>query len=244
MITTPKTFLKFFPTLWRLGAVGAVLFFALGLALALWGSPPDYQQKETVRIMYIHVPTAWLSLGIFALMGLLNLVGLISGVAFNFLISRALAPVGFTFSLICLGTGMIWGKPMWGAWWVWDGRLTSMAFLAILYGGYMLLTDGFDHPLQGLKRGAFLSIFGCLNLPIIKFSVTWWSTLHQGASVLRMGGPSIHSSMLTPLLFMVGAFSCLALTVGLWRIHTGLLVLRNHQKRLRALGPVEGRSHV
>ena len=210
-----------------------VLMTAIGLYLVFFQTPSDYQQKETVRIMFVHVPSAWLALGIYAGMGVLNLMGFVWRSPLLFLSARAIAPIGFVFTLICIATGMLWGKPMWGAWWVWDARLTSVAILGFLYAVYMLLTHTYGSNEASLKVGAVISLIGCINLPIIKFSVNWWNTLHQGASVIRMDGPSIHPSMLIPLLIMAAAFSIWALTLSCLRIQGFLWEQRIQSKRLR-----------
>ena len=179
---------------------------AAGLYFALFASPADYQQGETVRIMYVHVPSAWMAMFIYVVM---------AAAAGSFLIwkhpladvaAQAAAPIGAGFTLMALITGSLWGQPMWGTWWVWDARLTSVLILFFLYLGYIALVNAFDDPERGSKAGAILLLVGVVNIPIIKFSVDWWNTLHQPASVARMDGPSIDPSMLLPLLLMAGAF--------------------------------------
>lgn len=232
-MVTAKGFQRWFG--WGLPylATLSVLVTVFGLYLVFFKAPLDYQQKETVRIMFVHVPSAWLALGIYAGMGLLNLMGFVVRSPLLFLSARAIAPVGFIFTLICIATGMLWGKPMWGAWWVWDARLTSVAILGLLYAAYMLLTQTYGTNEASLKVGAVISLIGCANLPIIKFSVNWWNTLHQGASVLRIDGPSIHPSMLVPLLVMAGALSLWAFTLSCLRIQGFLWDQRLQSKRLR-----------
>lgn len=187
----------------------SVACFGVGLYLAFFASPPDYLQGETVRIMYIHVPAAWMALLGYLLMAVAALFYLVWRHPLADIAARAMALPGAGFALITLISGAFWGRPMWGAWWVWDARLTSMLILFLLYVGYMLLVDGFDRPERGSKPAALLLLVGVINLPIIKFSVDWWNTLHQGASVLRFvdGGfaPSIDRSMLLPLLVMAVA---------------------------------------
>ncbi|MEO1249231.1 MAG: heme ABC transporter permease [Pseudomonadota bacterium] len=193
------------PWLW----VATAGLFTIGLYLALIASPVDYQQGDTVRIMYVHVPAAWLALFAYSSMAGANIVGFIWRHPLAFLAAKAIAPLGAGFTFICLASGSLWGKPMWGAFWVWDARLTSMLVLLFLYIGYMVLVSAFDDAQRGLKAAGILSVVGLVNLPIIKFSVDWWNTLHQPASVSRLGAPAMPAEMLTPLMVMAGAFFCL-----------------------------------
>lgn len=215
-------------------AGATVLFLALGLYFALFNSPADYQQGETVRIMYIHVPAAWMSLFVYASMALSSAVALIWRHPLAELATRAAAVPGAAFTALCLVTGSLWGQPMWGTWWVWDARLTSVLVLFFLYLGYIALVDAFDDPERGGKAGAILALVGAVNLPIIKFSVDWWNTLHQPASVLRMGGPSMDGTMLRPLLLMALGFTCFFVTLLLLRLETALLdrKIRTAEERL------------
>lgn len=206
---------------WSVGAT--VLLLAAGLYLALWASPPDYQQGETVRIMYVHVPAAWMALFVYANMAAAAAVGLVWRHPLADLFCKAVAPVGAGFTAICLVTGSLWGQPMWGAWWVWDARLTSVLILFFLYLGYMALVNAFDDPTRGLRAGAILVLVGVVNLPIIKFSVDWWNTLHQPASVSRIGAPALDPSMLTPLLVMALAFTAFFVMLALIRTRTEIL---------------------
>ncbi|MCR6629597.1 MAG: heme ABC transporter permease [Magnetospirillum sp.] len=189
---------------WAVGV--AILTLGAGLWFALVASPPDYQQGESVRIMYIHVPASWMGLFCYVAMAACSAMALIWKHPLADLIARATAPVGAAFTAICLVTGALWGKPMWGTWWVWDARLTSMLILLFLYLGYMALADAFDDPQRGQKAAAILALVGVVNVPIIKYSVDWWNTLHQPASVMKMGGPSIDASMLVPLILMAVGF--------------------------------------
>ncbi len=202
-------------TPWAAGV--AVVAFIVGLYLALIASPADYQQGETVRIMYVHVPAAWMGMAMYASMAVASAVGFIWRHAVADLACKAMAPVGAAFTLICLVTGALWGQPMWGTWWVWDARLTSVLILFFMYLGYMVLVEAFDDPQRGLKSGAILVLVGVINLPIIKFSVDWWNTLHQPASVTRLDAPAVHISMLVPLLVMTVAFAALGLALALIR---------------------------
>ena len=183
-------------------SLATALMLAVGLYLALVQSPPDYQQGDTVRIMFVHVPSAWLGMAGYALLAALGASLLVWRHPLAALMARAAAPVGASFTAICLLTGALWGRPMWGAYWVWDARLTSMLLLFFLYLGHIALSRAYDEPERGDRAAAILALIGVVNLPIIKFSVDWWNTLHQPASVARLGGPSIHLSILVPLLWM------------------------------------------
>ena len=171
---------------WLAGA--ALAAFGVGLYYALFNSPPDYQQGETVRIMYVHVPAAWVGMGLYLSMAIAAGVGLVARHALADVFCVAAAPVGAVLVGLCLVTGSLWGKPTWGAWWVWDARLTSVLILFLLYCGYIALRQSFDDQERGGKAGAILLLVGAVNIPIVKFSVDWWNTLHQPASVFRKGG--------------------------------------------------------
>ncbi len=204
---------------------------AYGVYLSFFASPPDYQQGETVRIMYVHVPAAWLSMAGYGFMAVCSAIWLVWKHTLADLLARAAAPVGMGFTLIVLVTGSLWGKPMWGTWWVWDARLTSVLLLFFLYLGYVAMTSGEVITDQNRRAAAVLSLIGALNLPIIKFSVEWWNTLHQPASVLRMDGPSIDSTMLWPLLVMFAALLLLFIVTVIHRTHA--LLLRQKLRRLQ-----------
>jgi heme exporter protein C len=197
-----------------------VLGFAVGLYLALLQSPPDYQQGETVRIMFVHVPSAWLSIGGYALLAALGASLLVWRHPLAALMARATAPVGACFALVCLATGSLWGRPMWGTYWVWDARLTSMLLLFFLYLGHIALSRAYDDPDRGDRAAAILALVGVINLPIIKFSVDWWNTLHQPASIMRLDAPAIHPAILVPLLWMAGSFLLLFIVLVLVRTET------------------------
>lgn len=218
---------SFYHTLrqWTLPGATFLAFVCLGSAayFAFWESPLDYQQKETVRIMYVHVPAAWLAMAIYAFMGMCAIGGFIWRHSLAFVYARAAAPIGLSFTLIALVTGSIWGKPMWGTWWVWDARLTSMLVLGFLYGGYILFVQAFSDHDRASRMGAFLLILGLINLPIIKYSVEWWSTLHQPASVFKSSGPSIDGAMLWPLGLAAVGFVLFGYVLGLVRVETILL---------------------
>ena len=205
-------------------AILMVIVFALGLRSALLTSPMDYQQFDAVRIMYVHVPCAWLSLIIYSIMAISNISGFIWRNPFSYLIAKAIAPIGAIFTLITLITGSIWGQPIWGTWWVWDARLTSVLILFFLYLGYIILVNSFDDKLKGEKIAAIISIIGFINIPIIKFSVEFWNSLHQPASILRSKGIAIAPEMLTPLMLMFGAFCCYFGLFALIRIRNEILV--------------------
>ncbi len=196
------------------------LLLISGLYLALFNSPADYQHGQSVRIMYVHVPSAWMSMSIYSFLFVASLVALIWRHPLAHLAARAAAPIGAGFTLVTLVTGSLWGKPGWGTWWVWDARLTSVLVLFFLYLGHIALTHAHDNPERGAKAAAILAIVGFVNVPIIKYSVDWWNTLHQGASVIRADGPSIDGSMLTPLLLMSLAFTTYFVSVLLIRIQS------------------------
>ncbi len=208
-----------------LGWLTALLTGA-GLYFGFFASPADYQQGETVRIMYIHVPSAWMALFIYANMAVASAVGLIWKHPLAHVATQSAAPIGAAFTFVCLVTGSLWGKPMWGAWWVWDARLTSVLVLFFLYLGYMALRGAFDDPSRGERAAAILVLVGSVNVPIIKFSVDWWNTLHQGPSLVRAGGPAIHSSMLAPLLLMGLGFTFYFFAILLVRMKGEMLARR------------------
>ncbi len=204
----------------------AGLLISGGLYFALIASPADYQQGETVRIMYVHVPSAWMALFVYSSMAIASAVGLIWKHPLAHLSAEAAAPIGACFTFLCLFTGSLWGKPMWGTWWVWDARLTSVLVLFFLYLGYMALNSAFDDPSRGERSAAILALIGFVNVPIIKFSVEWWNTLHQPASVVKMSGPAIHASMLVPLFLMAVGFTLFFFAVLLIRMRTLMLARR------------------
>jgi len=212
----------------------AAIAFAVGVPWGLAYSPADYQQGETVRIMYVHVPAAWWSMGVYAFMGVASFVGLVWRHSLADVAARAAAPIGATFAAVCLITGSLWGAPTWGTWWEWDGRLTSMLALFIIYLGYIALWSAIDDEEKAARLAAILCLVGLINLPIIKFSVDWWSTLHQPASIMRSGGSAIHPSMLGPLLTMAGAY--LALFAGLLLMNMRAAVFRRRVEAARLRG--------
>ena len=201
----------------------SVIALTTGLAFAFFLSPNDYQQGSTVRIMYVHVPSAWLALLIFFIMTVYSIIGLAFKTPFSFIVNSAIAPIGATFTLICLITGSLWGKPMWGTWWVWDARLTSVAILFMLYLIIIFLKNSFTNDSLGEKITAIFIIVGSINLPIIKFSVDWWNTLHQPASISKLSSPSIDPSMMRPLIIMTIAFTLIGLIIAIIRIKAEIL---------------------
>ena len=184
---------------------------SLGLYYGLFDSPEDYQQGDAVRIMYVHVPSAWLASFLYFSLAISCIFYLVWKHPLADLIANAIAPIGLIFSVLTLITGSLWGKPMWGTWWVWDARLTSMLILFFFYLGFILLSNAFERKIDGSKTASVLAIIGLINLPIIKFSVDWWHTLHQPSSILRMDGPSIDKEMLFPLALMMVGFSLFSL---------------------------------
>ena len=198
----------------------SIITLFVGLIYVFYLSPNDYLQGSTVRIMYIHVPSAWLALLTFFIMTLYSIIGLAFKIPFGFIVTSAVAPIGATFTLICLVTGSLWGKPIWGTYWVWDARLTSVAILLCLYLIIIFLKNSFSNINVAEKITAVFVIVGSINLPIIKFSVDWWNTLHQPASISKFSSPSIDPSMLMPLALMTIAFTLIGLTVAIMRIKT------------------------
>ena len=193
---------------------GAFIYsLIIGLWFAIINSPPDYLQGETVRIMYIHVPSAWMALFVYSSIAAASLIGLINGHIVAFIYAKSVAPIGAVFTLICLVTGSLWGKPMWGTWWVWDARLTSMFILMFIYLGYIIISKSFSDPVKGDKISSIFALIGFINIPIIKFSVDIWSTLHQTATISKIDTPSIHIDMIIPLLIMFISFVFLFLYI-------------------------------
>ena len=204
-----------------------VIVLSIGLVEALFLSPEDYIQSHSVRIMYVHVPSAWIALGIFSLMAILSVGSFIFKNKNFSLIAKSLAPSGFVFNVIALVTGSIWGKPTWGTWWAWDARITSMLILVLFYSMYILAWRIFDKKEQVTKITSIIAILGVINVPIIKLSVDWWSTLHQNSSVNILSETSIHPSMLIPLLIMTAAFSLFSLLIFLMKYNTELIKIKN-----------------
>ncbi|GLQ07817.1 heme ABC transporter permease [Sneathiella chinensis] len=206
---------------WVTGA--AVLLLVTGLYMGLFVAPEDYQQGETVRIMFVHVPAAWMGMSVYTMMAVSAAAGLIWKHPVADLSAKAAAPIGACFTLLALVTGALWGQPMWGTYWVWDARLTSMLILLFLYLGYMALWGSFDDHSKAARAAAILVLVGAINIPVIKFSVDWWNTLHQPASVATLDGPKIHGSILTPLLVMGAAYMMLFLSVFIIRVKAEIM---------------------
>jgi heme exporter protein C len=204
-----------------------VVVISVGLTEALILSPEDYKQSDAVRIMYVHVPAAWISLGIFSSITLLSISGFIFKNKNFFLIAKSLAPSGFVFNIIALVTGSIWGKPTWGTWWAWDARITSMLILALFYAMYLISWRIYENEEKVFKISTIVTILGIINVPIIKYSVDWWNTLHQPASINILSKSSIHSSMLFPLLIMTAAFALFSLLIFLMKYNTELIKIKN-----------------
>ncbi len=220
---------KLLPWLWGLAA----LILIPGFYMAFFIAPEDYQQGQTIRIMFIHVPFAWLAMATYALMAISSIGTLVWKHPLADVSAKAAAPLGAAFALICLLTGSFWGKPMWGAWWVWDARLTSMLVLFLMYLGLIALWNAVEDPIRAGKAAAVLTLVGSINLPIIKFSVDWWNTLHQPASVFRFDGPTIHISMLIPLLLTAAGMTLLFLALHLIAMRNE--ILRRRVRTLRLL---------
>ena len=203
-----------------------IIVFSIGVIEALVLSPEDYKQSDSVRIMYVHVPSAWTSVGIFSLIAILSLGNLVFKNKYFLLIAKSLAPSGLVFNIIALVTGSIWGRPTWGTWWAWDARITSMLILCIFYILYILSWRILENKTSVSKVTSLISILGLINLPIIKFSVEWWNTLHQPASI-TLSGSSIHSSMLVPLFIMTAAFVLFSILIFLMKYNTELIKIKN-----------------
>jgi heme exporter protein C len=204
-----------------------VIVFSIGLTESLILSPEDYKQSHSVRIMYVHVPAAWISLGIFSVITFLSIIGYIFKIRNFFLISKSLAPSGLVFNIIALVTGSIWGKPTWGTWWAWDARITSMLILVLFYIMYLIAWRIYENDTKVFKITSIITILGIVNVPIIKYSVDWWNTLHQPASINILVKSSIHVSMLYPLLIMTAAFALFSLLIFLMKYNTELIKIKN-----------------
>tara|TARA_B100000965_G_scaffold383098_1_gene382009 strand:- start:348 stop:1055 length:708 start_codon:yes stop_codon:yes gene_type:complete len=223
----PQNFLKIINKIQKFILILFLLVLALGLIEALVLSPEDYKQSDSVRIMYVHVPAAWIALGIFSVISFLSF-GILIFKNKNFsLITKSLAPSGFVFNVIALVTGSIWGKPTWGTWWAWDARITSMLLLALFYLLFILSWRVFDDSNKAIKYSSYIAILGLINIPIIKFSVDWWTTLHQPSSVNILKDSTIHSSMLLPLAIMTAAFALFSLLIFLMKYNTELIKIKN-----------------
>ena len=226
-LINPNRFIKFSDLIFKPLIYLSAIFLIIGIVFAFFLSPNDYQQGATVRIMYIHVPAAWIAVLTFLIMTLYSIIGLAFKINFSFIINSAIAPIGAIFTLICIVTGSLWGKPMWGTWWVWDARLTSVAILFLLYLIIIFLKNSITNINVSEKITAVLIIVGSINLPIIKFSVDWWNTLHQPASISLTAKSAIHSSMLIPLVIMTAAFALFSVLIFLMKYNTELIKIKN-----------------
>ena len=232
-LSNPERFMAF--SRWAAPMFG-VIAVILGIA-GLWlgfSAPPDYQQGETVRILFIHIPAAWMSEFVYACLAVASFLSLVFRHALADAAARAAAPLGAAFTFLALATGSLWGRPMWGTWWVWDARLTSVLVLLLIYGAYMALRAALDDEAKGARAAAILALVGAVNLPIIHYSVTWWNTLHQGASVFRAGGSALAPVFLAPVLLMVGAYMSAFGSLWLVRIRGEVWRRRADAAALRA----------
>lgn len=236
-LANPTRFLAFSAGVLPWLAAATASLFALGLYLGLLVAPADYQQGDSVRIMYVHVPAAIMAMACYTLMAVAALGTLVWRHPLADVSAKAAAPLGAAFTFLGLATGAIWGRPMWGAWWVWDARLTSFLVLLIMYLGLIALWRAFDDPARAGRTAAVLILAGFINIPIIKFSVEWWNTLHQPASILRLGGPTIHPTMLWPLLVMLAAYATLFAALHLAAMRAEIFRRRVRTAELLAARP-------
>ena len=224
----PSKFNEMADYLFRPLLILSIILFAIGLLFSFYLSPDDYQQGSTVRIMYVHVPSAWLALLTYAIMTLYSILALAFRIPFGFIFNTAVAPIGAVFTLICIISGSLWGKPMWGTWWVWDARLTSVAILFIIYLIIIFMNLSFENRIVREKVVAIFILVGSVNLPIVKFSVDWWNTLHQPATISKLSKPSIDPSMMTPLIIMTFAFIMIGIAIAILRIKTEIISRKSY----------------
>jgi len=210
-----------------------ILIISLGLLFALFFSPPDYIQGDSVRIMYVHVPSSFISLGLFSIIGIISILNLTLKIKFIPLIAKSLAPIGFAFTLISIVTGSLWGKPTWGIWWVWDARLTSMLILLLFYCLYILVWKIVRNYEKANKISSIIGILGLLNLPVIRYSVDWWNTLHQPSSITLTSAPTIHYTMIIPLVVMLIGLLIYSLIVFLMRYKIELIKLKLRKRNIK-----------
>ena len=227
-LVNPSKFNKIADYIFKPLLILSFIFFALGLLFSFYLSPDDYQQGSTVRIMYVHVPSAWLALLTYAIMTLYSIMALAFRIPFGFIFNSAVAPIGAVFTLICIISGSLWGKPMWGTWWVWDARLTSVAILFIIYLIIIFMNLSFENRIVREKVVAIFILVGSVNLPIVKFSVDWWNTLHQPATISKLSKPSIDPSMMTPLIIMTFAFIMIGIAIAILRIKTEIISRKSY----------------
>jgi heme exporter protein C len=231
----PTTFMKIANAIFPWAAGLAVVLFLVGLPIALVTSPADYQQGDSVRLFYVHVPSAWISLMVYGIMAMSSAAFLIWRHPMANVSARAIAPMGAIFTALALVTGMLWGRPMWGTYWVWDARLTSELILLFIYLGYIALADAFEDQERGDKAAAILGVVGSVNIPIIHFSVNWWNTLHQ-PSIIKMDGFTVDGSILLPLFLMLGAFTSYTVAVWVLRLRSELLAVKLRNARMSEVG--------
>jgi len=224
VISTSNKIIKFLTIL-------MILILLIGLAYALFISPPDYVQGDSVRIMYVHVPSSFIALGCFATIGIISILNLVFKIKFIPLIGKSLAPVGIIFTLISIVTGSLWGKPTWGVWWVWDARLTSMLILFLFYTTYILTWKFITNYEQANKISSVIAIIGLFNLPVIKYSVDWWSTLHQQSSITLTSAPTIHHTMLVPLVIMLIGLTVYSLIIFFMKYKIELMKFKIKNKK-------------
>lgn len=236
-LANPKRFMDLSAKLlpWTWAAAGILM--ATGLYMSFFVAPADYQQGETVRMMFIHVPAASMAQMVYMFMAAASATALIFKHPLADMAAKAAAPIGAGFTFLALVTGSLWGKPMWGTWWVWDARLTSVLVLLFLYIGYIALWEAMEEPVKAARAAAVLCLVGVVNIPVIKFSVEWWNTLHQPTSLAKVDGPAIHSSMLWPLAIMALAYGVFFLALVLLRMRTEIL-----KRRIRSLQLARTRS--
>ena len=227
-LVNPSKFNKFADYVFIPVLISSIILFSIGLIFAFYLSPDDYQQGSTVRIMYVHVPSAWLALLTYAIMTMYSIAALAFKIPFGFIINTAVAPIGAIFTLICIVSGSLWGKPMWGTWWVWDARLTSVAILFIIYLIIIFMNLSFENRIVREKVVAIFILVGSVNLPIVKFSVDWWNTLHQPATISKLSKPSIDPSMMTPLIIMTFAFIMIGIAIAILRIKTEIISRKSY----------------
>ena len=227
-LVNPSKFNEVADNIFKPMLILSIVLFALGLLFSFYLSPDDYQQGSTVRIMYVHVPSAWLALLTYLMMTLYSILALAFRIPFGFMFNTAVAPIGAVFTLICIISGSLWGKPMWGTWWVWDARLTSVAILFIIYLIIIFMNLSFENRIVREKVVAIFILVGSVNLPIVKFSVDWWNTLHQPATISKLSKPSIDPSMMTPLIIMTFAFIMIGITIAILRIKTEIISRKSY----------------
>ncbi len=233
----------FYPLAGRLAplfAAAAALLTVIGLWLAFFVAPTDAQQGEVYRIIFIHVPAAWMSMFVYLVMAFWAAVGLVMNTRLSFIMSQALAPTGAMFCIVALWTGALWGRPTWGAYWVWDARMTSQLLLLFLYFGFIALTRAIEDPRRADRAGAIIALVGAVNIPVIYFSVKWWNTLHQGASVSLTRAPSMAATMFAGMLVMAFAAWAYTLAVALWRARALILERERHTDWVGAILEREG----